>query len=79
MALQKGGDAREQNRVLAVEETWRLFRLVVVFLYWILGASISSSLAFFGGRLSVILAESKAPSTGNFWVILDQQQTIALF
>lgn len=47
-------------------ETWRLFRLVVVFLYWILGASLSISPPFFLGRLSIILAEMKAPSAGNF-------------
>lgn len=47
-------------------ETWRLFRLVVVFPYWILGASLSISPPFFLGRLSIILAEMKAPSAGNF-------------
>lgn len=47
-------------------ETWRLFRLVVVFLYWILGASLSISPPFFLGRLSIIHAEMKAPSAGNF-------------
>lgn len=69
---------REQTRVRVVEETWRLFRLLVGFLYWILGASISSSPPFFRGRLSIILAETQAPSTGNLQVILDQQQIISV-
>lgn len=67
----------EQTCGKVVEETWRLFRLLVGFLYWILGASISSSPPFFQGRLSIILAETQAPSTGNLQVILDQQQIIS--
>lgn len=61
------------------EETWRLFRLFVGFLYWILGTSISTSPPFFRGRLSGILVEAKAAFTGDFEVILDQQQMIPLF
>lgn len=56
--------------------TWRPFSLGVVLLCWILGALLSISPPFFLGRLSIILAETKAPSAGNFWVILAQQQTL---
>lgn len=56
--------------------TWRPFSLGVVFLCWILGALLPVSPLFFLGRLRRILAETKAPSAGNFWVILAQQQTL---